>query len=410
MPYPYEEIQTEQRRFPIGWIALLIIVILLASVVVTYIVSKPIQKQAVTQTTVTVPGKELSLNLALASFIDDSYKYVLQPNSAYEQGNPVYIYVEVKDFTQSNLKIDVNEDVDIKDSSGKTVFAQKNFGSLKQVFTQTLPLVKFRNIFPTITWTPGKYTATVKINDNLSKKSTSKTIEFTLEKRSAESINEVVDLSSLAENAQPIKLAEFITTTGPDGNIIPELTYNITYSQLVSKDELSKITADFEIPSRFDAGTYSVEFRFENPDTGKSQTLTKQIVVTKTLEIKDFVFASIIDDKFNYQVQSDATYKQGDTVNIYLNLIDFAQPLSNGKYNVKFTEDMNISDSTGEVILSNTNYVAINDFNDIKRDSYSIKNSILSEAFAPGKYIVKIIIKDLNSAQEAVREGQFQLQ
>ena len=80
----------------------------------------------------------------------------------------------------------------------------------------------------------------------------------------------------------------------------------------------------------------------------------------------------------------------------------------NGKYNSNFTEDLSILDSTGAVIFSQSKYLVINNANSIKLDSYNVKNIITSGGDA-GKYILKIIITDLNSKQQTIRQEEFTL-
>ncbi len=405
--YPYYP-QPEQRRIPA--VGILIVVILIAAAgILIFSLLRPAPEVAPVSVIV---EKELAAAIIVASSISDALEYLPQPNAAYVQDQPLYLYLEVSNIKQKeDLTIDVTEDIEIKNAEGRTMFAKRNFVTAQEKSSGTIGQLKFRNIIPTTGWTTGNYVASVIINDNIAKQSVSKTVLFSIQQKSPEAFEKITDLTSiLSIDVTKTQLIRQQIVRDAQGTIIPDLTYNQTVAGDVAGIDVSKIIASFKMPERFDAGTYSVEIAYLNLENGKSVSVQDTVTVTKQLAIAQFVFAKSIADDYSYVPQPDATFNAGAEVNIYIKLIDFAQPFVNGTYTIKFTEGLQIMDSKGVSLFSQQDHLKVDEKLVSKQDSYDLKNSFITEGLAPGAYTVKIIIKDLNSGQEAIGTEVFKLQ
>ena len=403
--YPWDQQPVEPRRFPVKT-AVISVILALALITAVFLVVKP---RVAPVTEIVVP-KGLAAAAVMSSFVDANFNYAPQANSEYLQGNGVYIYLELINFNQTDdFKVDVTEDIEIKDSSGKTVFERKAFGKNQNQYQNKIDLVRFGNVIPTTGWDTGRYTARIVINDNIAKRSTTNILQFSIKEKSTEVIQRTIDLSSIV-SGNTTKLTKQQTVTGPDGKVIDELSFTQEITGDLSTVDLSNILAFVKIPERFDAGTYSVEVKYTNTQNGKSVSVKDTITVVKKLSIDQFVFAKSISDNYVYVVQPNNVYKQGDDVYVYSRLADFAQVSVGNGFKVNFTEELRLIDSRGTTLLSLPNYLVVNQQNDIKRDGYNIKNGLATDALYPGTYTVIVTIKDLNSGQEAVREEAFQIQ
>ena len=402
--YPWDQ-QPVERKFPVKT-TVLIAVLALALVIGVFLIVRPSPVREI------VIEKELVAAAVMASFVDNNFNYGPQANNEYLEDNGIYIYIEVINFNQTtDFKVDLTEDLEIKDSDGNTVFERKAFGVNRNQYSTRIDSVRFKNVVPTLNWKTGKYTARIVINDNIAKKTTTNVLQFTIREKSAEVLEKTIDLSSIVStDITATKLTKQQTVTDPSGKIIPELSFTVEIQGDLSTVDLTNILASVQIPSRFDAGTYTVEVKYTNMQNGKSVSVKDTITVVKQLSIDQFVFAKSIDENYVYQIQPNNVYKLGDTVYIYMRLVDFAQPLVNGKYDTKLTEDVSILDESGKILSSKNNFVTINNTDTIKRDSYSIKNAFTTIALKPGSYVYRVIIKDLNSGQTTTREERFSVE
>ena len=396
---------TEPKRHT--GLILLIIGILILVVVVVVFIARPEKAEEIA-----ILEPKLTANVVFASTINLDYSYEPQPSAEYIEGDALYVYVAVEGAKKINSRIDVVEDLEIKDSTGKTVFVKAGFGSIKQAVGNS-PLIEFSNVVPTTDWVEGVYSLRIRITDNVGGESIEKTMQFSIKEKSSEVVEANVNLNEVvSDDLAQTQLIKQQTVWDPQGNVIQELTFNQTVVTDLSGLDLSNIDSQFRIPERFDAGVYTVEVKYINLENGKSVSVKDTVTVVKTLDISEFVFASFIDDNYIYEVQPNAVYSVGDTIYVYLKLVDFAQPETNGKFMINITEKLELLDTEGYGItfMSEPNYLIVNDLNVIKRDSYSIKNGIVSSGLSTGSYNVKITIKDLNSGQEAVREGVFKVE
>lgn len=410
--YPEQQIQ---RKSPIITTFIVVIILLAIGALVLYFI-----QPAEIATTPTAPTEietiptptGLLLNVIFASSIDSRFVYAIKPNAEYVQDKGIYLYLETRNFVQSaDFNIDVSESLEIKDSTGKVVFSRNNFAVNKQKYTEKMAVVKFSNAIPTIGWKTGTYSAFITVNDNLGGKSVTKTLEFSIKEKSKEIVEKTIDLSGIVSaNLPDTQLVRKITVTDLAGNVIPELSYSQTMTGDLSTLDLTKIDSSFKIPERFDAGTYIVEVRYTNTQNGKSIAVRETIVVTKELAVEKMVFAKSIDSDYNYVLQPNSVYKKGDTIYIYLRLVDFAQPAVGGKYHVKFSEDVSVLDETGTVVISKINYLNVDEQISEKKDNYDIKNAFTSGTIAAGKYNFRAVVKDLNSGQQTTKEESFWLE
>lgn len=394
--------QIEQRKRHVWWTLLAIGVLILMGVVVFFVARQEKVEAA--------PG-ELKINIAFASFIDDDFNYALQPSAEYIQDEGIYLYAEAMNFRQGKeLNVDLSEDLEIKDSGGNPVFAKKNFGVLKEKYSEEMGVVKFSNVVPTLNWKPGIYYATVVVNDNLAGKSAEKTMEFSIKEKSKEVSEKTADIKSIVSNIAGARLLKQQTVFDPSGKLIPELSFNQTITQDLTGLNLSNIDASFKIPERFAAGVYTIEIKYTNLDNWQMTIARDTITVVKQLAIDQLVFAGSIDDDYLYEIQPNAVYPVGAEVFVYIRLVDFAQLNINNKFMVNFTEDAAVLDENNNVIISQKDYIKANDLNDDERDSYNIKNSFATAGFKPGKYTYRAAIKDINNGQQTTKEAGFWLE
>ncbi|HIH39406.1 TPA: hypothetical protein HA219_01630 [Candidatus Woesearchaeota archaeon] len=405
-PYQLNQLPLEKKRSPIKIIIVAAVILLVGIGLYVYLtpteklpefISKPVSKE--------IP----SVTAVLAASIDSDFNYAVQPNKEYYEGNPLFVYVEIRDFVQnSDFSVDISEDIEVKDSQNNIMFAKSRFAVLNEKYSRKMAVLILDNGIKTEGWKPGNYVLNIRINDNLAKKSTMKSFDFAIKKVPANQFISTVDLSSIVSSSTlSSDLAKTQIVRDSSGNVIQELNATQAVTGDLSKLNLKFIGASFVMPERFNAGTYNVKITYTNTKTGGTVSSQGSVVLDGKFEISEFVFAAKINNDYSYEAQPNKEYKQGSDVLVYLKLVNFAQPLINGSYSVKFMQDLSIRDKSGKVVLSQNGYIKIDDLNNVKNDGYNIKNSI---SFLPkGDYVYKVTIKDLNNAQEAVREEVFQL-
>ncbi len=309
--YPYEQYpEPEQHR----WRLWLIIGVVLAAAVIVYFITKPAKIEEIIKEPISVVVPKttpLTANVVFASAIDDDYNYELQPNAEYESGSPVYVYVEVSDFKTANSAVDITEDFEIKDLEGKTMFGKQNFASLTEIVSGTTETLMFRNIIPTKDWPAGRYTTTIRINDNLAKKSITKVLEFGIREKSEQ----------------------------------------------------------------------------------------------KGFAVQSLIFANKADEW--YRTQPNAVYFRDDTVYVYITLVNFTQPLKEGKYGLNIVQDAALYDENRNPLIVKPDHVTVDEMNEEKQENYNIINSFEISEFPKGKYIYRITAVDSNSNQTINREAMF---
>ncbi|MFH1668482.1 MAG: hypothetical protein ABIA62_00995 [Candidatus Woesearchaeota archaeon] len=133
----------------------------------------------------TVQSLDVSIDkLIMASVVNEDLTYVENSDKIYSINEPVYIYMEVKDFTSvsitGNYVLDISEDIMVMDPEGNIVpyLNANNVVSVKQNPTDT---VAIQNMLTLAEDAPeGEYTAMVKIRDKYSKKEVLRAETFTI--------------------------------------------------------------------------------------------------------------------------------------------------------------------------------------------------------------------------------------
>ncbi len=401
-----DQLTLKPKKSPIKLVISIIIVLLVGIGLYVYFtpteklpefIAKPIAKE--------IPA----VNVILAASIDNDFNYAAQPNKEYLEGSPLFAYVEIRDFAQNaNFAVDISEDIEIKDSQNNIMFAQSKFAELKESYGKKMAVLLLDNGIKTTGWKPGNYVLNLRINDNLAKKSTMKSADFVIKKVPSNQFISTIDLSGIITGSDSSSdLTRTQVVRDSNGKAIQEL--NIT--QPVTGDllnlNLKFVDASFQMPERFEAGTYSVRISYTNIKTGKSAFVEGNAVLDKKFAVSDFVFASRINDDYSFDVQPNKEYKKGDNVYIYSKLVNFMQKPVSGGFNVNFTESLEIMDSDGVVFLSEPNYLNINSRNTLKLDAYDINTAFSALDLLADNYTVRVTITDLNSGQKAVREGDF---
>lgn len=409
-PQTIETIVQQKKKFPM-WILVVAAVLIVAGGIAAYFLTQPkfIESMMPITPVEVMQPKGLSATMVFASLIRDDMSYDIQPNAEYAEGSVVMLYVGVSNFVMTeNLTVDVSEDVEIRDSKNQVVFSKTDFAKYSKTEKEPINYIKFGNSLPSIDLAPGRYVVSIRIKDNIAGTSIAKSEEFTIVEKSKEIVERIVDLSEIVSaNIAQTKLVRQQTVWGPDGNTIDELTFNETINDDLSKIDLSNVDASIKIPDKYDAGIYTVEIKYINTENGKFVSVTDKVEVIKKLEISVLAFADSIDDNFVYVLNPTGTYKIGQNVYVYMQLVDFAQPLVNGKYNVKFTQDIFVYDPNDNLVISKERYIEVNDLNDAKKNNYNIKNAFTTDWLSPGKYTYKAVITDLNNGQKAEKQASF---
>ncbi|MFC1728061.1 hypothetical protein ACFLZ7_01185 [Nanoarchaeota archaeon] len=401
-------IGAEQKKLPLKMILIVLAAILVIVLAVFFITRPEAPEEVVLEEQIV--EEELDINVVFASFVDDNFNYQPQPSAEYLQDRGVYIYIEVNGFKQDrDLSVDLTQDIEIRDSEGEIVFSQKGLGSLKET---GIEIAKFSNAIPTLDWEPGRYFAKIVVTDNLARKSAEKILEFTIVEKSTEVIEKTLDLSGIvSENIAETNLIRQQTVWNPDGSVIPELSFNYSFVGDFAEVDLSQFNdAPFKIPERFDAGIYSIEIKYINLENGKSVSVKDVIEVKKELSVDQLVFASSIDEEYNYVAQPNSIYSVGDAVHVYMRIVDYIHVEGEGRYNVWFVQDAIILDENGNEISSRENLTRIDDVNDEKKDAYNLKNIFETNNLPSGTYTYRVIVRDINGGQETIKEAKFWLE
>src|SRR3989344_2393262 len=198
-PYQLNQLPLEKKRSPIKIIIVAAVILLVGIGLYVYLtpteklpefISKPVSKE--------IP----SVTAVLAASIDSDFNYAVQPNKEYYEGNPLFVYVEIRDFVQnSDFSVDISEDIEVKDSQNNIMFAKSRFAVLNEKYSRKMAVLILDNGIKTEGWKPGNYVLNIRINDNLAKKSTMKSFDFAIKKVPANQFISTVDLSSIGSSS-----------------------------------------------------------------------------------------------------------------------------------------------------------------------------------------------------------------
>lgn len=396
----HAEMQAEKKKISFKYFFIYLIVGLFITAGILYFVNGPKEVS-------TAPSTKMTALVVMASAINDDFAYSAQPNNEYTEESTIYIYVEAKGVQQDkDGSVDVSEDVEIKDESGNVIFSKNSFASDSGTYDFERTSMRFNNAIPSTGWSKGKHYAKIVIHDNKSGKSLTKSIAFTINEGSSEEINALADLSTIISNTATARLVREQIVWDPSGKIIDELSFSQPIATDLSTLDLKRIMVDFKMPERFPSGTYAVEIKYTNLDNGQSKSIKQNVVVSKGFEISEFVFASSIDDNYDYVVQPNNQYAQGQMIYIYSEVVDFEQPEIGGQFSAKLVQDVYILDANENIVASQPRYLVVDELNGVKQDYYRTK-TIFKADLEPGNYILKTVFKDGNSGKEAIREESF---
>lgn len=150
-------------------------------------------------------------------------------------------------------------------------------------------------------------------------------------------------------------------------------------------------------------------FYFSGDETkGETEQVLEEL--PRELSIDNLLFASYIDDDYNYEVRDSDSYLLGDDINLYFEVSGFMQELQeNGKYRISLVEDLEIIGPDGEVILDEEGIVVINYMDLQEKASYvPLKNTIgVPQSYDAGKYKVKVTVTDKLTNKKAINEASF---
>ena len=132
----------------------------------------------------------------------------------------------------------------------------------------------------------------------------------------------------------------------------------------------------------------------------------------KEISIEEIKFCSYIDEKYNCIKQPNATYKAGDTVWVYIRLVNFTQIQTKDGWLIEVSGHITTRDLNGNIIpsLTKESVIDIVEFSE-KRQNYLLSKIRLdtSPLLIPGVYTVEINLTDRVSDESNVWLGGFGL-
>ena len=209
---------------------------------------------------------------------------------------------------------------------------------------------------------------------------------------------------SEVDNANETAYIETIDVFGPDGKLISELSTTDIVSGLEEKSILVKI------PSEYPEGRYRVVYTVEGILTGEKSSKEEIINVERKFILKEYIFAESITDDFGYEPRDNAYYYPGETLNIYLEIVDFEQEETEDGYHLSFTEDIETYNFDGQRIeeLSMKDYLVVDEKRSDRFGAYRIQNPMdLGSDMQSGEYTIKLTFNDQISGESFTKEIPF---
>lgn len=224
-----------------------------------------------------------------------------------------------------------------------------------------------------------------------------------------EAIPFTLDFGAYVHNGK-YKLTLDVVVYGADGKIDAGLSRKAVDSVDSSADVLSShvLSYDAKIPGNYPAGEYVIELMLNDEIDGKRYVKRSTFKLSKKLFIRNMLFASTVDENYNYVSKPSPVYSYGNTVWVYFELVGF----SKDQNRVHFTEDLEVRGPDGAVIsfLTVSSLIELEEFVAPDKNFYRLKNQFpVGDWLSAGKYAVKVTVHDLIAEIDVSDQAMFEL-
>ncbi len=118
----------------------------------------------------------------------------------------------------------------------------------------------------------------------------------------------------------------------------------------------------------------------------------------------NIIFASVVDDNFNYVIQPNATYKKGDPVLIHVTTSDFSQ---GNDFSVDLTEDLEVKYQDGTTVFAQRGFSSIKETYSEEQSVLYFVNTLPTFDWNAGNYSVSIILHDNVAKKQTTKTAKF---
>jgi len=194
----------------------------------------------------------------------------------------------------------------------------------------------------------------------------------------------------------------------PDGKIDTTLSKKNVDSADSDINKVTQLNYNVKIPGDKPSGEYIIELILNDLIDGEKYVKRNTVKLTKKLFIRSMLYASSIDDTYNYVAKPKPAYAYGDTVWVYFELVGF----SKDKNRIHFAQDLEVRGPDSSLIsfLTVPYLIEKEEFVAPDKNFYRLKNQFpVGDWLTPGKYIVKVTVNDLVADISISEEAEFEL-
>ncbi|WP_350333480.1 hypothetical protein [Coralliovum pocilloporae] len=106
------------------------------------------------------------------------------------------------------------------------------------------------------------------------------------------------------------------------------------------------------------------------------------------------LFVTSSDGYGLYTASNQSTFKAGDTIRLYAEPVGYGQPHTDQGYEIRMTADVEIRNTTGQILGTTENFAKFGGYSQSRRDDLSVDISIDVPALPQGSYELVVRLKD----------------